>query len=231
MLLMLATSMALASCGSKKAAARPDELYAPVAAKPVNKAKQPEEPAHDPTRRLMAEARSWLGVPYRYGGNDRSGIDCSGLVLKVYLDAVGIALPRVSRQQCEYCTPIAMADAVKGDLLFFATTKGSSAVSHVGIYIGRGRMIHASSSGGVVISDLSLPFFRRTFAGAGRVERYHAMLAKQPQPQQSPQPQQPAFTLEPVAALPSKKQAQASESLNDIIQQKIDSIASTPYNQ
>lgn len=177
------------------------------------------------SRSLLKEVDGWLGTPYKYGGNDRNGIDCSALMLRVYDDALNIKLPRNSRAQSNYCTPIDRRDLIPGDLVFFATTKGSSKVSHVGMYIGEGRMVHSSASRGVIVSDLSADYYTRTFAGAGRVEQYHAMLkksgkkkdkpAKETLPVDNP-PLPPAdnpdalpFTLEPVASLPSKPGAKS----------------------
>lgn len=172
------------------------------------------------SRSLLKEVDGWLGTPYKYGGNDHNGIDCSALMLRVYNDALNIKLPRNSRAQSDYCTPIGRNELIPGDLVFFATTKGSSKVSHVGMYIGDGRMVHSSASRGVIVSDLSADYYTRTFAGAGRVEPYHAMIkksgkrkdkpAKETAPVDAP-PLPPAdnpdalpFTLEPVASLPSK---------------------------
>lgn len=126
---------------------------------------------------LLKEARAWLGTPYKYGGTDKGGVDCSGLVMSVYNSALAIKMPRNSKAQSDYCTPTPKDNLVPGDLLFFATGGGKN-VSHVGIFIGDNRMIHSSTSKGVIVSDINADYYIRTFAGSGRVEQYHAMLTK-----------------------------------------------------
>lgn len=114
---------------------------------------------------LVSEAYTWLGTPYRYGGNDRDGVDCSGLVAAVY-GAVGISLPRTSRSQYEAVSRIEPDNLKGGDLIFFST---GTVVNHVGIYIGNGEMIHASSSRGVIKQAVADEYYTRRFAGVGRI--------------------------------------------------------------
>lgn len=70
------------------------------------------------TRKLLQQAYGWLGTPYAYGGTDHSGVDCSGLVMSVYRDALDIKLPRSSSKQKEYCQPLDFSSISEGDLLF-----------------------------------------------------------------------------------------------------------------
>ncbi|HWE56926.1 MAG TPA: NlpC/P60 family protein [Acidimicrobiales bacterium] len=97
---------------------------------------------------VVADAAQYLGVPYVWGGTSTSGLDCSGLVQKVYGD-LGISLPRTSEEQAQVGTPVAsLADAQPGDLVFFAGSDGTaSSPGHVGIYIGNGQMIDAPHTG------------------------------------------------------------------------------------
>ncbi|MDR5866796.1 C40 family peptidase [Halomonas koreensis] len=112
---------------------------------------------------VLAEARQSLGIPYRYGGTDEAGLDCSGLVQRAYARA-GIPLPRTSRRQHERLPPIERARP--GDLLFFDTAGGGEA-SHVGIYLGDGEMIHAPGRGREVsVTSLSLDYWQERFLGA-----------------------------------------------------------------
>lgn len=136
----------------------------------------PDRPLPPQSQALLDEARSWLGTPYKYGGESKKGVDCSGLVLKVYNDAIGIPLPRNSREQHEYCSRTSKSQLIPGDLIFFATGKDRKRVSHVGIFVGDNLMIHASASKGVILSDITAPYYNRTFIGAGYVDRYHAMI-------------------------------------------------------
>lgn len=200
---------------------------------------------------LLSEAKKWLGTPYKYGGEDHNGVDCSALVLNVYRDALKIKLPRSSRQQFEYADAISRRDLIPGDLIFFATTRGSKAVSHVGLYIGEMKMIHASASSGVMVSNINDDYFQRTFVGAGRISAYYAMIdtKKQSTLKDSQAATQPLpFKFEPVASVPERKPvviASVTENapenvsgeissadarrqvLNSIIEQKLDSIYST----
>lgn len=112
---------------------------------------------------ILSEARQSLGTPYRFGGTDASGLDCSGLVQRVYSRA-GISVPRTSRRQFARLPPI--DEARPGDLLFFDTAGGGDA-SHVGIYLGNGEMIHAPGRGRrVSVTSLSLDYWQERFLGA-----------------------------------------------------------------
>ena len=125
------------------------------------------EPAGEPLvigARAADAARALLGVPYRYGGQDPSGFDCSGLVWYVYRQ-LGVSLPRRALDQRRAVAPVGRDDLIPGDLVFF-----SSPADHVGIYLGAGDFVHAPSSGkDVRVANLNAPYFMLAFAGAGRV--------------------------------------------------------------
>jgi lipoprotein Spr len=87
--------------------------------------------------------------------------------MAVYLAAYGVQLPRVSRDQYKLCRKISTTELNAGDLLFFRTT--GRGVSHVGIYLGNNKFIHASTSNGVTVSDMYEPYFLKRFVGAGRL--------------------------------------------------------------
>lgn len=121
-------------------------------------------------RRLLAEAESWMGTPYRYAGQEKGkGTDCSGMVMAVYETVTGCKLPRNSAKQAEFCKNLKPRDVAPGDLVFFATGKDPDKVSHVGIMLDNDRFIHASTSKGVVVSNVSAPYYTRTFMMFGRV--------------------------------------------------------------
>ncbi len=124
----------------------------------------------DAAVRLVGEARSWLGGPYRYGGDDRRGVDCSGLTCRVFEAGAGVKLPRSSQQQKDYCRRVDRESLQPGDLVFFVNRKGGRRVNHVGMYVGDGRMIHASSSRGVMESDITSGYWDERYLGSGRVE-------------------------------------------------------------
>lgn len=115
---------------------------------------------------LVATARRFLGVPYRWGGEDRhNGFDCSGLTMVSYR-LNGLKLPRNSRAQFKSGRVVKQENLRAGDLVFFAT-KGGTRVTHVGMYIGDDQFIHAPRPGKTVrIARLSSGYFRKTFVGA-----------------------------------------------------------------
>lgn len=115
---------------------------------------------------VIAEAYSYLGTPYRYGGTSRSGIDCSGFTMKVF-GAFGISLPHGATSQYRMCRSVTTAERAPGDLVFFAT--GGSGIGHVGIYLGGGQFIHSSTSSGVIISSLYESYYANTYLYAGRI--------------------------------------------------------------
>lgn len=119
---------------------------------------------------LVAEAVKWLGVPYKYAGNDKNGVDCSGLTSQVYLKSLNVKMPRNSREQQRWCININKENLQPGDLVFFATGSDRNRVSHVGIYIGNGDIIHASSSRGVIVSNLSEKYYIKRYHSSGRPE-------------------------------------------------------------
>ncbi len=131
-----------------------------------------EVPASDRSelRRLADEIRLFLGTPYRWGGTTLEGVDCSGLVQTIYKRVYGISLPRTTRQQYEIGVPLKGSRLRLGDLVFFRLSRRGG-VSHVGIYLGEGKFVHASSTRGVLISDLQQKYYRQHFAGARRVLR------------------------------------------------------------
>jgi cell wall-associated NlpC family hydrolase len=114
---------------------------------------------------LIHEALRYLGRPYRWAGIGRGGFDCSGLVFRVFT-ALGIALPHSSSGQYGGGTAVPAARLVPGDLVFFRTY--NSGPSHVGIYLGANRFIHASVMRGVIVSSMDEPYYRARFLGARR---------------------------------------------------------------
>ena len=115
--------------------------------------------------RAALVAAGQVGTPYRYGGSSPSGFDCSGLVHYSYA-AAGINVPRTTAGQWAQLRAVADRDLRTGDLLFF-NIEGK--MSHVGVYLGDGRFVHAPSTGRTVsIESLGSDFYRKAFIRAGR---------------------------------------------------------------
>jgi len=115
---------------------------------------------------IVGTAKRFIGVPYRWGGSSRrEGFDCSGLTMVVY-QLNGLNLPRSSREQYRVGTPIRRGELSRGDLVFFATS-GGRRVSHVGIYVGNGRFIHAPRRGRKIRTELlTKRYFKTRYVGA-----------------------------------------------------------------
>ena len=142
-----------------------------ASAPPASASTAEKDSAYQQARdRLLAAAGKYERTPYRYGGLDRRGLDCSGLVFVSFRDALGISVPRNAEGLYAWTEKIQIEKAQPGDLLFFKTT-GNGKISHVGIFVGGRRFIHAASEGpstGVIYSTLDERYWSRTYAGAGR---------------------------------------------------------------
>ena len=118
---------------------------------------------------MLFHALAALGVDYRFGGASReTGFDCSGLVAHVYREAYGIELPRHTLAQAKYGKPVSSAQLEIGDLVFYNTLK--QPYSHVGIYLGDGRFIHAPKEGAAVrVERMSSTYWTKRYDGARRI--------------------------------------------------------------
>jgi cell wall-associated NlpC family hydrolase len=115
---------------------------------------------------LRREAEKWLGTPHRLGGNDPTGIDCSGLVTAVYRALFDVRLPRTTKEQIRIGRPVDEQETAPGDLLFFMLPFRTR---HVGIYLGSGEFLHASKSQGVTIARIDNEYWHRHFSQARRI--------------------------------------------------------------
>lgn len=131
--------------------------------------RDPQPPPSDVGGRIAAIALSMVGVPYRYGGaNPKEGFDCSGLVYYTYASN-GHVVPRTALAQFDAARKIPLAQAAEGDLVFF---RDQEKLSHVGIYLGDGRFVHAPSSGDTVrIARIDAPYYQRNLVAVGRLLR------------------------------------------------------------
>jgi hypothetical protein len=118
---------------------------------------------------VVAKARTMIGVPYLWGGNTpEEGLDCSGFVRYVYQKVAGRTLPRLSAQISRQGSPIAQPDLHPGDLVFFNTPRGEA--THVGIYVGGERFIHAPRTGAFIrVESMNSDYWSSRYYGARRV--------------------------------------------------------------
>lgn len=116
--------------------------------------------------RLLAQYREWQGVPYRLGGTDKRGVDCSAFTQVTFRQKLGLNLPRTTKGQVTQGRQISPTSLEPGDLLFYHS---SVKVRHVGIYLGKGQFLHASTSRGVMISELNNPYWIEHFWQARRL--------------------------------------------------------------
>lgn len=163
--LIILSALLLTSCRSSRHNAGIDYRQLARAGLKLGFDVQPDD--HFP---LIVEAASWMGTPYKYGGNTRKGTDCSGMVSSIYKTVYQRDLHRSSADIYEHdCRHISRSALRQGDLVFFCINKSKTA-SHVGIYLKEGRFIHASTSRGVIVSSLDEEYYRKYWLKGGRVK-------------------------------------------------------------
>ncbi len=151
-------------------ATKPVPLKGPL--KPVAAHDRPQGcgacPAEAPTieRQIRDVVHRWSGTPHKMGGKDRTGIDCSGFVQKVYGELFHIQLPRSTQLQVQMGIPVGSKELISGDLVFFHPP---NKIRHVGIYLSNGEFAHASASQGVTISSLHTPYWRQAYWTSKRI--------------------------------------------------------------
>jgi len=163
-LLQIAILLTISGCGS----------FGPTSPAPVSGPVPVPAPSTGPPRAERSEALLQalfaLGLDYRYGGNSPvTGFDCSGLVAHVYLEAWNIRLPRNTAAQSKVGMPVSLAELQAGDLVFYDTLKRP--YSHVGIYLGDGKFVHAPKTGAQVrVESIKSAYWAQRYNGARRVE-------------------------------------------------------------
>lgn len=123
---------------------------------------------YDDNASLLRTITEWLGTPYRFGSNSKSGTDCSGFVTRVFKEVYGINLVHSSRSMFSNAKRVAKDEMKTGDLVFFRRGPGQP-IYHVGIYLKDGKFAHSATNGGVMVSSLTQPYYQRNFYAAGRV--------------------------------------------------------------
>ncbi|MBS1729749.1 MAG: C40 family peptidase [Bacteroidetes bacterium] len=120
-----------------------------------------------PSLPLLHEVDIWWGTKYCMGGTTQSCIDCSALTQTIMEDVYGVDIPRTAQAQYDNCKIVKGKDSLQeGDLVFFHTTRRG--ISHVGMYLANNKFVHASTSQGVMISDLNDTYWKDRYRGAGR---------------------------------------------------------------
>jgi cell wall-associated NlpC family hydrolase len=189
LLLSLALTALPLHAAPDAAAAAPDPLLQLLRDKGLMPSAAQLQQVRDGASELVLSAMNFLGVSYKRGGNSaEQGFDCSGFTRFVFENSLGLVLPRRAEQQAQSSAlQTVKAEELKpGDLVFFNTMK--RAFSHVGIYIGEGKFIHAPRAGGEVrIEDMRLAYWSQRFDGARRAEATAAPLASVA-PASSPSP-------------------------------------------
>jgi len=164
---VLLVSLAPPALAARDSVVRPGDTVskAPSRAQPVPARTSLPSRSGALTSSIVRIALRFIGRPYQWAGIGNRGFDCSGLVLRVFA-ALGLALPHSSFDQYRRGISVPAAALSPGDLVFFRTYRAGP--SHVGIYVGADRFIHASYSRGVVISSMGDPYFRYRYLGARR---------------------------------------------------------------
>lgn len=118
-------------------------------------------------QKMMDAILAWMGTPYEYGGESKSGTDCSGFTRQIFRESAGMELPRRTEDQVKLGSSVQKDDLKFGDLIFFNTTGENP--SHVGIYIGDDMFAHASVSFGVTLSSMYSSYYKKRYTEARRV--------------------------------------------------------------
>ncbi len=121
------------------------------------------------TNKLYSFVLEWYGVPYRYGGCQKSGVDCSCFAGVLCEQVYGYSLPRRAEDIFHGCKQLSIKDARQGDLVFF-TIGGGRKITHVGIYLDKQLFVHASTSKGVMVNSLEEAYYKKYFFSAGRMK-------------------------------------------------------------
>jgi len=120
------------------------------------------------SNKLYSFINEWYGVPYRYGGCQKTGVDCSCFTSNLYDKVYGFKIPRTAGEIYKECNKIKTDKLKQGDLVFFIINGKN--ISHVGVYLMQNKFAHASTSKGVIISDLNETYYKKYFYSAGRLK-------------------------------------------------------------
>lgn len=168
--LIFAAAIILSSCHSKKTVLKgePGQIVQPQA-DIADKYSQLMLVSRDDIKngRLYSFIDQWMGTPYKFGGQDKDGVDCSGLAQLLQQEVYGIQIPRMTSQQVTVIKRKYEEELKEGDLVFFDFD--GKPFSHVGVYLQNGYVVHASTSKGVMIVKLKSPSMYKYFSRAGSI--------------------------------------------------------------
>ena len=116
---------------------------------------------------LYQVIHEWIGTPYKYSGQGKNGIDCSGFVCEMYRSVYNNVLSGSAVDIYKRVVPVDKSELSEGDLVFFKIRRGR--ISHIGIYLGTNKFVHASSHNGVIISDLNETYYQKYYFKGGRI--------------------------------------------------------------
>ncbi|GAA4307575.1 hypothetical protein GCM10023115_38080 [Pontixanthobacter gangjinensis] len=173
LLLVGLVAVLFASCGSRRKVITTKQEQDRITQVSREPERQPEnEPVENKAYKIVETALKFEGTRYKYGGMDKKGMDCSGLVYVSFLEE-GISLPRTSRDMSLRGERLYLKEVNVGDLLFFETNKNRKVINHVGLVVEVNEkgiyFIHSSTSTGVIISSLSETYWNNNFVMARRV--------------------------------------------------------------
>lgn len=162
----------LSSCGSQRSVS--GALYDPVEVEELSLRLSISlsnlDKDDDRMMPLYAETSLWLGVPYRYGGTTKRGVDCSGFASEIFNKVYGITLPRTTSDlgKAKY-KKVGRNNLKTGDLVFFATSRDKKKITHVGIYLKEGYFIHASTKRGVIVDHIDDAYYKKRWIKGARI--------------------------------------------------------------
>lgn len=167
-ILILLTALVVISCHHKKETVKTNKVIH------TNKDTSILEEKLGLTRKEIKQSKlysfidDWYGTPYKYGGCQKTGVDCSCFTDMLYENVYGRKTARSAGEIYKECDKVSSSNLKEGDLLFFITNGKN--VSHVGVYVRNDKFVHASTSRGVVISDLKETYYKNNFHSAGRLK-------------------------------------------------------------